>query len=243
MPHVRRHLLSAVIASTCLTCAPQTHGEEANNWQPVDQSVSDLDLRAVSTRHVERGIGVFGQTGSLFQRPTTAGWYIDGQHITQTYQFRQPGYTALIDRPEYLVQDGFGEMFLNTAPERDGQFIDLVPPNTVYDLSNSLYHVYIPFENAYENDAVSPRVDTRVQGWVDESAGQNELAPPPPVAHRLPAHLMARRAEQRAKEAQEQSESIESDDTQAPDAPSTDAADNTDEPASSQDEPTQTQQD
>ncbi len=200
MPHASRHLLLTVLVSALGAYTTSTYGQDDTQWQPVDQTVSDLDLRAQSSRRVEQGIGVFGQTGSLYQRPNTGqGWFINGQQVTQQYQLRQPGFTAWIDRPDYLVRDPLGELRLNIAPSQDGRFIDLVPPNTVFDLSPNTPRAFIPYAESYDPARLSPRVDTRIDGWIGTPLGQNPLAvppiPSPPTANRLPPHLMAQRAD------------------------------------------------
>jgi len=219
-------LLVAVAADT-----PSVNAEEVTPWHPVDQTVGDLDLRAASSRRVEQGIGVFGQTGSLYQRPNDGqGWYLNGQEVTQQYQLRQPGFTAWVDRPDYLVQDALGEFSLNSAPALDGEFIDLVPPNTVFDLSNAAQQVFIPY--ADENDPNSPRINTRIDGWADTNDDSGGIRFQPPVAHRLPPHLIARRAEQRAEESDESTETLDSVDAPAPGSNATTSnEDNADDPS------------
>ncbi len=103
--------------------------------EPVDQTVSDLDLRARSFRRVEQGIGVYGQAGSLYRRADHDPWSPpSGDPAARQYQLRLPGVQAWLDRPDYLVRTGQGEVLLNVAPANDRQFIDLIPPNTVFDL-------------------------------------------------------------------------------------------------------------
>ncbi len=243
MPRVCYPSLSLCLITAVAAYTQPLLGQDATpSWQPVDQAVSDLDLRAASTRRVEQGIGVFGQSGSLYQRPNDGqGWFLNGQEVTQQYQLRQPGFTAWIDRPDYLVQDPFGEMSLNNAPAIDGQFIDLVPPNTVFDLSNAAQQVFIPYTE--DPNSPSPRVNTRIDGWANTGSSQSQVGAPPPVAHRLPAHLIARRAEYRAAEAQRQAEQTALDDPHADDVSSPDQAGNADEAGTTQDQPVEPPQD
>ncbi len=207
MPRANRLSPMLCLFTAVGTGALPTSGQETSPWRPVDQTVSDLDLRAASSRQVEQGIGVFGQTGSLYQRPNDGqGWFLNDMEVTQQYQLRQPGFTAWIDRPDYIVQDALGELSLNNAPAFDGLFIDLVPPNTVFDLSNTAQQVFIPY--ADDVDPYSPRVNTRIDGWANSPQGDDTRFDPP-VAHRLPPHLMERRAERRAQEEQDDSESTD----------------------------------
>lgn len=166
-------------------------------WEPVDQSVSDLDLRATSSRYVEQGIGEFGQSGGLYQR--TGDDYLrfgPGADLNQQYQLRQPGYTAWIDKPDYLVNDPLGEMRLNVAPDRDRRFVDLIPPNTVFDLVPSSQAGFIPAYDTYNTDLGQNQINTRIDGYVGGSiTGELTVKPLPPAprAHRLPQHLIDQR--------------------------------------------------
>ena len=129
MPSTSRHILYSllVLAYAGETLSAQDY--QSTNWQPVDQAVSDLDARAASQRYVEQGIGRYGQSGSMYRR-TDTGHLGLGQPLSQTYQLRQPGYTAYLDQPDYLVLDKEGQISLNYAPAQDGMFRSMVPPNT-----------------------------------------------------------------------------------------------------------------
>ncbi len=212
MPHASRYILLTILSLACAVGPLSAQNNQATDWQPVDQTVSDLDLRAVSTRHVEQGIGAFGQTGSLYQRSATdtAGSGL-GQPLSQRYQLRRPGYTAYLDKPGYLVIDQQGEMNLNVAPSADGHYLDLVPPNTVYEL---VYRPNAPvpyYDPLYDLDYGNPLTSTRIDGlFHDEVTGEgNELLLPPlPIAQRLPPHLIRER-ELRAAEARQAAEQAE----------------------------------
>ncbi len=198
MPRASSPILLIAIVSTAVGAhTSSTLADDNAQWQPVDQSVSDLDLRATSSRRVEQGIGVYGQTGSLFRRPDSGqGSSINGQPLTQQYQLREPGFTAWIDRPDYLVQDPLGEFRLNIAPSQDGQFIDLIPPNTVFDLDPTTPNAFVPYTDFYDDGLGNTRVNTRIDGWVDTPVSGEPVRQllPLPTAHRLPPHLMAERA-------------------------------------------------
>lgn len=170
-------------------------------WQPVDQAVSDLDLRAASTRRVEQGIGVYGQSGSLYRRDDLSPGYDDGlgQPFSQQYQLRRPGFTAWLDRPDYLVRDPLGELKLNVSPGQDGRYIDLIPPNTVFDLVPHTQASAVPYVDPYSDGWDENRLDTRYDGVVTGDPAVQTL--PPPRAHRLPEHLIAQREARAAAEA------------------------------------------
>jgi len=168
---------------------------------PVDQTVSDLDLRAGSLRYVEQGIGVYGQSGSLYRRTSLDPWSTgSGQPLTQQYVFRQPGVTAWIDRPDYLVQDELGELHLNTSPSQDRQFLGLIPPNTVFDLTPPTaggLNFYAPQRrDGWRDTRINTRINTRIDGIINtrrstKISGQivgpsSGSFPPPPKAYKLP---------------------------------------------------------
>ncbi len=206
---------------------------QAAQWRPVDQTVSDLDLRAASARRVEQGIGVYGQSGSLYQRGDLPPGYDGlGQPLTQQYQLRQPGYTAWLDRPDYLVSDPFGELKLNVAPGQGGGAIGLIPPNTVFDLVPHAQTPFVPYTEPYDDGWDMGLVNTRYRGLVDgmvtgDPAAQKLLTPP--RAHRLPEHLIAARKARAAARAQTAEQTAEQ--TQAPAEHESDAQTPTDDPA------------
>lgn len=205
MPRATRHILfMAVIAG--VGGSPSSARSDADlNWVPVDQTVSDLDLRATSSRRVEQGIGVYGQTGSLYRRTDlNPRFFSTGQALTQRYQLREPGVTAWIDRPDYLVRDPLGELRLNVAPSLDGQFIDLIPPNTVFDLVPQTPRGFVPYDDrpgeGWEDTRINTRLDTRIGdpigAWAQPVLDALPAFPPPPRAHRLPVHRQAEQADQ-----------------------------------------------
>ena len=203
MPRTGRTLLLGALVISCFAGETFAQDDPVNLWQPVDQTVADLDLRATSLRYVEQGIGAFGQNGSLYRRTDDAGWLANGQPLSQTYQLRQPGFTAYIDRPDYLVIDQQGEVRLNVAPAVDHRFIDPIPANTVFDL------VYHPANAAprptpdpvYNPWFIIPTSNTRINGRIDGQVTGDPMSTPllePVTAHRLPEHLIKRREARRA---------------------------------------------
>jgi hypothetical protein len=207
MPCAIRYILLVAVASAVVFSPSSARADAELDWLPVDRSVSDLDLRASSSRRVEQGIGVYGQSGSLYRRADQNPWsFPTGQALTQQYQLREPGVTAWIDRPDYLVRDPLGELRLNVAPSLDGQFIDLVPPNTVFDLVPYTPRASVSYDDRSGRGWENPRIDTRLNtrigepigGWAQPGHDTLPAFPSPPRAHRLPAHRQAQRAEERA---------------------------------------------
>lgn len=189
--------------------------DQVAQWQPVDQTVSDLDLRAASTRRVEQGIGVYGQSGSLYQRgdlpPGYAPGYASGYDgLGQQYLLRQPGFTAWMDRPDYLVLNDNGEFRLNISPGQGGGAVGLIPPNTVFDLVPHGQTPFIPYALPYDDGRDPNSVNTRYHGVVTgDPLAQEPL--PPPRAHRLPDHLIAERKARAAARAQTLDETEDAD--------------------------------
>ena len=227
MPSACRYAPMMILAVFSTAGYLSAQNNQAAQWRPVDQTVSDLDLRAASARRVEQGIGVYGQSGSLYQRgdlpPGYAPGYAPGydglgQPLTQQYQLRRPGFTAWLDRPDYLVSDPFGELKLNVAPGQGGGAIGLIPPNTVFDLVPRAQKPFVPFTEPYDDGWDPGLVNTRYRGLVDgvvtgDPAAQMLLTPP--RAHRLPEHLIAARKARAADRTQAAEETAEQ--TQAPD--------------------------
>jgi hypothetical protein len=247
MPRASRPILLAVSVTTVVAHLSYVFADESTQWDPVDQSVSDLDLRATSTRLVEQGIGVYGQAGSLYRRSGAGSeWSDTGQPLTQQYQLRMPGVTAWLDRPDYLVVDPLGEMKLNVAPSQDGQFIDLIPPNTVFDLAPPTRGGFVPYPDVYDDGLGSTRINSRIDGWLGTpvSSQPGQVWRPMPRAHRLPPHLMAERASQTPAVsgptgAWEEANEETSTDTSPPETRSEDSADDGAHDAAGQDSPSE----
>jgi hypothetical protein len=189
----RRAILLAIALGLWCAVTP-TNGQA---FTPVDQTVGDLDLRARSLRHVEQGIGEFGQSGSLYRRQGFNPWSVgSGQPLTQQYQFRQPGVTAWIDRPDYLVLDEFGQLRMNTSPAQDRRFLGLIPPNTVFDLTLPVTVRLDPDARAIAEGWRDTRINTRINGTintrysVETSSRIGDLIgrtfPLPPRAYKVP---------------------------------------------------------
>lgn len=227
MPHASRYILTMTLGLMCTAGSVSAQSDQTTDWQPVDQTVSDLDLRATSSRYVEQGIGVYGQTGSLYQRPGNGvGLSGQGQPLSQMYQLRKPGYTVYLDQPEHLVIDRQGALGRNVSPSADGHFISLIPPNAVFDL---VHHAQTPvplYDVWYDSSLSNFHMNTRIDGVIDgEVTGESAelLLPPLPIAQHLPPHLVRER-ELRAAEARQAAESAEDESTETQDGAGTDTS-------------------
>jgi hypothetical protein len=197
MPSARRIIAPMFLAVACTAGHLSAQDNQDAIWRPVDQTVADLDLRATSLRRVEPGVGVFGQSGALYNRGDPSfGYDGRGLPLSQQYQLRQPGYTAWLDRPDYLVVDLRGTLNRNVAASTDGHYLNMVPPNTVFDLVPRGDVPVVPYMDPYDDGWGLDRVNTRITGEIGgEVTGDPSVRPliAPPRAHRLPEHLMARR--------------------------------------------------
>lgn len=111
----------------------------AQQLVPVDQAVGDLDPLARSQRTIQVGLRSTGEQTALFElRPDPAGRTTPGPLIDAPVYYRVgPGFRARVDRLDYLVVTPEQTLGLNSAPRRDGEFYELIPANTVFDLRPS----------------------------------------------------------------------------------------------------------
>lgn len=148
----RRDWPTGFLVAACLTgsAAPPAAAQEA---PLVDRAVGDLDTLATSSRYLDPAYGNDLNRARLYQLRTA-----DLQAGTRPqYRFEAPGFRATFDQPDYLTlsEDGVG---LNRAPLYDGAFIELIPPNTVFDLTPSRPAA---FGEPPSPESLRWRVDTR----------------------------------------------------------------------------------
>lgn len=156
MTWLRLSLLACCLSSVVAAAPPE-------QWQPVDQAVADMDALSTSLRTVHVGLRADGEHTSLFVAPDPDG---DG---VQRYRVG-PGFRARVDRLDYLVRRDRKAVRMNMAPRVDGEFLELAPANTVYELTP------LP-----EPAAAMPNLpDRRVNRQVDGRVG---LAPAPGSVH------------------------------------------------------------
>ena len=146
-------------------------------WEPVDQAVGDLDPLSHSMRQIPPGLRTIGEQTSLFRVQTDA---VTGSSLQGTTYYRVgTGFRARYDRPEYLVLVDRRHFDKNIAPRFDGEFVELVPPNTVYDLTP-----LIPVSQTWLRQRFDPgidpwidhRIDTRIDGRVaGRVAGEGDV--------------------------------------------------------------------
>jgi hypothetical protein len=129
--------------------------------QPIDQAVGDADKLATSLRRVDVGLRSDGEQTSLFRVQPS-------QYLPQTFLRVAPGLRARVERVDYLIRTGKKTFEMNISPRRDGQFLELVPANTVFDLRPVERAIpSTPLAPDDESPAVNAVVDSRVDGAID----------------------------------------------------------------------------
>lgn len=150
-------------------------------WSPVDQTVSDYDPRQVSLRRMEAGRGEFSRqtlfeptrpaTWSAGGLPTVGGEY--GLTMPSNYVYRAPGISAMMVKPEYLVQIGpeREDIAFNQVPVKDELYLTLESAGMVYNLIPQLTEPTIaPMHDDW--------TDTRVDGRLFATEASSSLMAP-----------------------------------------------------------------
>jgi len=115
------------------------YSQSAGHAQPVDQGVADIDPLSRSMRQVNQGIRSDGEQSSLFMVPNDPARSIGGSTNAKPVYYRMgPGFTAKMDRGDYVVRVGEKDLGYNIAPRHDGEFLEMIPPNTVFMLDASV---------------------------------------------------------------------------------------------------------
>jgi hypothetical protein len=141
--------------------------------KPIDQGVGDIDPRATSLRRVESGLRIDGEQTSLFQLNQP----VDLVHRPQYYRIG-PGFRARTDRLNYLVLDKDDpgtrkrpNFAFNQQPRVDGEFIELVGPNTVFELTLGYESPFITppqiDDRPLPDARLAPVIDSRLDGRLD----------------------------------------------------------------------------
>lgn len=125
---------------------------------PVDQAVGDLDGLSTSLRRREMGLRYDGEQTSLIE--------IAGEGLgAKTYYRLAPGLRARVDRMDYAVRVGRRDFALNIKPRVDGEFVELIPANTVFELRHPLNPPPGPI--AQQTGWVDQRITTLIDGRID----------------------------------------------------------------------------
>ena len=116
----------------------------------VDRAIEDQDPLAVSTRYMAANLNAAGQMTRMLYPGSPLGdpAYIYRDPATglngrvRNYKLQGQGFTAYLNRPIYIVRKEAWEKegkkptyTTQRTPRDDGQWISLIPPDTVYDLN------------------------------------------------------------------------------------------------------------
>jgi len=164
----------------------------------VDQAVGDIDKLARSMRVVPQGLHSVDKSHHLYRldlQGVDARTAIDltmPLHRRAYYRI-SPGVIAGMDEPNYLVRRGRlpgtrQDVAINASPDRDGAFVELVPPNTVFILSPSSYLLSnqtatdslartTGVEGATTGTRIDARIDGRIDGRIDARVKSSALKP------------------------------------------------------------------
>lgn len=170
----------------------------------VDQAVEDLDRLATSLRHLDRDLHQNGARANLYRIES------DSANAGPRYYRVSPGLRAWLDRSDYLVASGHDRLALNMAPRFDGEFVELVPPNTVFDLRPIVPQValtdvplsHVVLELPPPSNLIDARIDTMIGNAVldhpleGQQNGRSLIGPSGRPA--VSSYHMSRRAIQRA---------------------------------------------
>ena len=137
-------------------------------FRPVDQVVGDLDPLSQSMRQVSAGLRYDGEHTNLFEV-----FDFDAQpHRQPAYYQISPGYTARVPRMDYLVRKGERDYAYNQLARYDGEFVELVPADTVFELRplNQLANDE-PTDDEFEGlpppNTINTRIDSTINTYID----------------------------------------------------------------------------
>lgn len=142
----------AVVGALVLSFATQVAAQNQVDGQPdvMDRAVSDIDPMAANLRYVDTEMQAagtmtrlqtpfasFAKQGTVYIDPATG---LSGR--TRPYKLEGQGFTAYLHRPLYMVSKERWEKVrgekqnarTDYAPRKDGEWLALIPPDTVYDL-------------------------------------------------------------------------------------------------------------
>ena len=138
---MRSIILAVGLVAIAIAASPVWGQQTLRGLEPVDQTVTDMDQLSESLRYMEMGLRPDGEQTSLFRVADSwrDPWMRDARpwQRDRTYYRIGPGFVSRVDRLDYLVIRGQGrdaKLRLNLMPRRDGEFVELIPANTVFEL-------------------------------------------------------------------------------------------------------------
>lgn len=165
------HRIAPILVLVFATAAAAQQQQPAGTWRAVDQAVADLDPLARSMRQIETGLRRIGEQRSLFE------YHAAGQSLHFTGERRYvrlgDGFRANVPRLDYLIPISRRDAAMNIAPLRDGVFIELGPPDMVFELDPmSINNTSAPPAARVNPTPAGPgpldlRVDVRIDGRIE----------------------------------------------------------------------------
>lgn len=169
--------LTALPASGQTAVGPGAqHDDPLNRPAALDPGVGDAGPFATSLRVIDRGLGMFSHRGAVtaVRDPTDA----HNAH-ERPYEYNSPGLRAMMRRVDTVVRASDGVIAVNEAAGHDGQFVRIIPADTVFNLTpdDAVERPAAPEpEPAYLDQRVSYRVDYQVTGAVADHAPRERRA-------------------------------------------------------------------
>ncbi len=171
--------------------------------EPVDQAVGDMDPLSRSQRRVDPGNAKFSDRARIYRLQNRAAsmWgqlgvpAMEQMNAQQAYRYRYeaPGVRAWLRRPEYLVGNKTGGLALNQAPRKDGEYRELIPAGTVFDLipdAPAAQRQTSPTPpSPWVDRRLSTQINTRIDGRIDNTPAAALGASTPTVLQHTNAPL------------------------------------------------------
>ncbi len=169
--------LAVCLVLVCSSFLTAQDAQSESQLTPVDQAVGDIDLLSRSLRRPEVGLRLDGEQTSLFML-TPAPDDLRGQALRpggpQTTYYRvAPGLRARVNRIDYLVRVGRKEYGLNIQPRVDGEFLELIPADAVFELV-PMPLLFSQAEQPPQDALPEPRRDAQPWAEVNGRPAENE---------------------------------------------------------------------
>ncbi len=181
-----KHLALVAAIGIAVTASPANaqqaaagNGREDPLNRPValDPGIADAGPLATSLRVIDQGISVFSHRAAITAVRDPANPHAA---LQRPYEFRSPGFRALMRSVDTVVRNREGQIALNQAPGRDGQFLRTIPADTVFSLTPDAAVPQAPPEQApptYLDRRLDHRVDYRVQAQVPSMLSSRQPRP------------------------------------------------------------------
>lgn len=160
-----RFAVATMLLAMMVTALPgRASADPVQHGEPVDQAVGDADGLATSLRRISAGLRSDGEQTSLFRVEPS-------QYLPQDLLRVAPGLRARVERIDYMIRTGKKTFQMNISPRRDGDFLEMIRANTVFDLSpvDLRQHATPTPHTTRQVDQPSNAIDSRVDGRTDSA--------------------------------------------------------------------------